>query len=228
MKNRTALWYGDQKAARQQQATIQQAAAMIGRYKSEPWILPPEEQRKQLNDLLTEIDPYDVYAALDLQTWDIIGGRDGSSGDERQRAVTASKWLYKYNPLAQWAIWLWTAWGMGDKVRVSVPDNEKASESVNEFFTAERNGPVLADDKIKELSRWLLAKGNRFFVFFTSTTDGQSTIRLIDQDEMTPICNPDDSKEVWFYKREWTQSGASSGSRTRYYPDWKTYFADRD
>lgn len=221
------LWRGNRVAMRQQQATLQRAAMMIETYKSSPWIMPPQEQRKQLEALLAEIDPYDVYSALGRQTWDIISGATGDLGLERERAVKASKWLYKYNPLAQWSIWLWTSWGMGDKVRVSAPGNPGADEAVQEFFTAERNEPVLADDNIKELSRWLLVKGNRFFVFFTSTADGQTTIRLIDQDEMEPICNPDDGKEVWFYKRQWTPKG-SKRARTVYYPDWKVYFAERD
>lgn len=193
---------------------------MRNAYQAGPWLLPPE----QLVSQLREQDPWMVYNLLDQTAWEIIGGYTADSGAERDRAVNESKRLYKYNPLAQWAIWLWTAWGLGDKISVSVSDNEAANTAVQEFFTAERNEPVLADDKIKELSRWLLVKGNRFFVFFTSTVDGETRIRTIDQSEITLIHNPDDSKEVWFYKRTWTPKGGTS--RTLYYPDWKVYFAD--
>lgn len=235
------LWRGNRAATRQRAAALQRAQSMVGRYKAEPWLLPPQELQKQLKDILAEIDPYDVRSALDLQTWDIIGGATGDLGLERERAVKASKWLFKCNPLAQWAIWLWTSWGMGDKVRVSVidkktdksvgkktrsPSVQLANTAVDEFFTAERNEPVLADDNIKELSRWLLVGGNRFFVFFTSTVDGITTVDLIDQDEMKPIKNPDRKKVVWFYKRTWTPEGKTS--KTMYYPDYKTYFAERD
>jgi len=221
------LWRGNQAATRERQATLQRAVAMIETYKSSPWVKPQHIVQAELKELLAEVDLYAIQNALDLRGWDILSGQTGDATDERKRAVRASKWLYKYNPLAQWSIWLWTSWGMGDKVRVSAPDNPKADDAVQEFFTAERNGPVLADDNIKELSRWLLTKGNRFFVFFTSTADGLTTIRTIDQSEMTPICNPDDSKEVWFYRREWTPRGGKQ-SRTVYYPDWKVYFSERN
>lgn len=195
---------------------------MRNAYQVGPWLLPPQELLSQLQ----EQDPWMVYNLLDRTAWEIIGGYAADSSVERDRAVNESKRLYKYNPLAQWSIWLWTSWGLGDKVRVAVPDNEQANEAVQEFFAAGRNEPVLADDKVKENSRWLLVKGNRFYVFFTSTVDGETTVRTIDQAEVTLIHNPDDSKEVWFYKRTWTPKGGTS--RTVYYPDWKTYFAEPD
>lgn len=193
---------------------------MRSAYQLGPFVLPPEQVIAQLR----EQDPWMVYNLLDMTAWEIIGGYAADSSVERDRAINESERLYKYNPLAQWAIWLWTAWGLGDKVKVTVPDNEQANEDVNEFFTAERNEPILADDNVKELSRWLLVKGNRFLVFFTSTIDGETTLRLIDQDQITLIHNPDDSKEVWFYKRTWTPAGKTS--KTVYYPDWKVYFGD--
>jgi len=193
---------------------------MLNAYEAGPWLLPPEQVLRQLQ----ETDPWMVYNLLDQTAWEIIGGYAADTSAERARAVNESRRLYKYNPLAQWAIWLWTSWGMGDSIAVSVPDNPKADEAVQEFFEAERNEPVLSDDNIKELSRWLLIKGNRFLAFFTSTLDGTTTVRTINQDQMTPIKNPNDAKEIWFYKRAWTPAGSTS--RTVYYPDWKTYFSN--
>jgi hypothetical protein len=226
------LWHGTGASTTKQAQVYEQALlATINAYGAGPWVKPPEMLRDELKEILQEIDPFDVFNVLDLQAWDIIGGFRGDTTMERQRAVKEALRLYKYNPLAQWTVWLWTAWGMGDKARVAVPDNPQADEDVQEFFTAERNEPILADDKIKEQSRWLLNKGNRFYVFFTSTADGMTTIRTIDQDEIEPICNPHDAKEVWFYKRSWSTGGGGKGggkSLTVYYPDWKVYFADRN
>ena len=193
---------------------------MLNAYEAGPWLLPPE----QVIANIREQNPWMVYNLLDQTAWEIIGGYAADTSAERERAVNESKRLYKYNPLAQWAIWLWTSWGMGDSVSITVPDNPKADEAVQEFFDAERNESVLANDRIKELSRWLLVKGNRFLVFFTSTLDGTSTVRVVDQDQMTPIKNPDDAKEIWFWKRTWTPQGGAS--RTVYYPGWHTYFSD--
>jgi len=188
-------------------------------YYQGPWQLPPEVLREQLR----EVDPWQVHSILNTDTWDIIGGYTGDSNAERQRAVRESERLYKYNPLAQWTVWLWTSWGLGDKVKVAVPANEEANEAIQDFFTSERNVVVLADDRIKELSRWLLVKGNRFFVFYTSNQDGETKIRQLDQAEMTPIANPEDKTDTWYYKREWIPGGGTQ--LTLYYPDWTTLYA---
>ena len=220
-------WRGSGGMREQQREALTEAMSLLrNAYQVGPWELPPDVLRGQLAEILKEQDPWMVYNLLDQTAWEVIGGYAVDSSIERARAVKESKRLYKYNPLAQWSIWSWTNWGLGDKVRVSVPDNPEANEVVQEFFTAERNESVLADDSIAELSNWLLVKGNRFFVFFTSTLDGETTIRLADQDEITLIHNPDDFSEVWFYKRTWTPKGGTS--RTVYYPDWRTYFAEPD
>lgn len=206
--------------AEERRSVAQIFDTMRNAYQAGPWVLPPNQLIAQLQ----EQDPWMVYQLLDQTAWEVIGGYAADSSAERERAVNESKRLYKYNPLGQWSIWLWTAWGLGDTVQVGVPDNEEANEDVREFFTAERNEPVLGEDNIKENSRWLLVKGNRFYVFFTSTVDGETTVRTVDQDEITLLHNPHDSKEVWFYKRTWTPKGGTS--MTMYYPDWKVYFGD--
>ena len=51
---------------------------------------------------------------------------------------------------------------------------------------------MLGDDRIQELSNWLLVRGNLFLVFFASQVDGESTVRRIAPDEITEIVtNPD-------------------------------------
>jgi hypothetical protein len=132
--------------------------------------------------------------------------------------------LYRSSPLAQWAVWLWTGWGIGDKVRIE-PTDEGAREKWNEFWQAARNAGVLADDEVHELSNWLLVKGNRFLAFFASTVDGETTVRLLPTSQISEIVsNPDDASEAWFYKRTWQ---ANKQARTLYYPDWQLFFSDR-
>lgn len=218
-------WRGSGGMREQQREALSEALTLMrNAYQMGPWELPPDVLRGQLAEILREQDPWMVYNLLDQTAWEVIGGYAVDSSIERARAVNESKRLYKYNPLAQWSIWSWTNWGLGDKLRVGVPDNDEANEVVQEFFTAERNEPLLADDNVSELSNWLLVMGNRLFVFFTSTLDGETTIRLVDQSEITLIYNPDDSSEIWFYERTWTPRGGTS--RTIFYPDWKTYFSD--
>jgi hypothetical protein len=112
---------------------------------------------------------------LDQLGWDTISSlsSDGEAqSQQRQNAVDQAVRLFRYSPLAQWSIWLWTGWGLGDKITVTL--KKPAAQDVwNEFVTAERNEPVLSVDVIHKLSDWLLVKGNRHLAFFT-TTEGSS------------------------------------------------------
>jgi hypothetical protein len=165
-----------------------------------------------------------LQMVYDLE-YDMLSGTTASladTGRERELATLRSERLFRLSPLAQWSIQLWTGWGLGDRTNVKCAD--PAAQAVwDEFFRADRNEQVLGDDSIFELSDWLLVKGNRFLAFFASTADGTCTIRNVLQEEITEIlCNPSDSSEPWFYKRQPT----SSTGKVMYYPDYKMAFSD--
>ena len=161
---------------------------------------------------------------LDQLGWDTIvalgaGGED--AGRQRQNAVEQAIRLFRYSPLAQWAIWLWTGWGLGDKITVTLK-SPKAQKVWDEFAAAERNEAVLSEDTIHELSDWLQVKGNRFVALFTATegtNKGQSYIRILDQAQIKPVPNPADKLDTWFYKRSYT---VGMDQREIYYPDHHT------
>ena len=210
---------GDQK--RRLEATLD---TLVGAYFTGPWQLPPEELARQLR----EQDPWLITTMLDQLGWETIGGLGYSTDTdaERQRAEQESVRLYKYSPLAQWAVWLWTGWGLGDKVTVT-PNDDGAAEVWEEFWAADRNATMLGEDVIQELSNWLLVRGNQYLVFFASEMDGETTIRRIPPDQVSEIvADPDDDMAPWFYKREWTPtSGSVTGQQTTmYYPDWQVFF----
>ena len=214
---------GDEKRKLEETARIFTEAYLAG-----PWELPPQELARQLQ----EQDAWMVQDLLMQVGWETVGGfgYDLDSDSARRRAVQESVRLYRYYPLAQWSIWLWTGWGLGNSVTIT-PNDGKAEKVWDEFWTAERNAVMLGDDRIQELSNWLLVRGNLFLVFFASQVDGQATVRRIAPDEITEIVtNPDDDLEPWFYKREWTQTqGTLSGSsQTMYYPDWQAFFSEDD
>ena len=149
------------------------------------------------------------------------------SGQERQALVTQARTMFKYSPLVQFSIWLWTGWGLGDRITITLEDNQ-AQELWDEFWTAERNETIFGADQIHELSDWLLVNGNRFIALFTSTggdNAGQTTARILDQDEITPIANPEDRLDVWFYKRSIVTT-TGIGGETYYYPDYRTAMGD--
>lgn len=209
-------------------------------YLAGPWELPPQE----LVQRLSEQDPYQIYDLLQSLNWDLIGGYGVDVTQERQRAVSESRRLFKYSPVAQWAIWLWTGWGLGDRVTITITDEEgdkeqkeqaarknSAQEVFDEFWGAERNAHLLGPDNLDDLSDWTLVDGNTYLVYYASEQDGETTINEIDPDEITEIVTmPGDKNKPLFYKREFEieapggNTAKGKQSLTWYYPDWKAYF----
>jgi len=185
--------------------------------------LVPEKAIAELRE--GGIDETVLFQLTNQLGWDQVGAlADVRRDNERewQLTVEVSERLFKYSPLAQWSVWLWTGWGLGDKVTVTL-DDPGAQEWWNEFVEAERNEPIISQDVIHELSDWLLVRGNRYVVFFAATSGpnaGRATARVLDQGEMTPIANPQDKLEAWFYKRSYR---VGNRDETLYYPDFRTF-----
>ena len=175
----------------------------------------------QLIEQLSGYDPGTVDLLVSMAAWEMLGTTGANSDKERELALKRSRIIWKYNPIGALAIDTWTAWGMGEQVSVTL-DDESAQPVWDEFWEADRNALLLAPHKIHKLSDWLLVTGNRFFVFFASTVDGKSTVRLLDQDELEIIVNPADKLVPWFYKR--TFALPNGGEKSLYYPDWRIKF----
>ena len=212
----TDLLLGDERRRLQESAQLLYNAYLEG-----PFTLPPDQLLAQLKEqdaaLLTDL-VHQLY-------WEQLGtpgyARDLTA--ERTRAIDESRRLWKYNPLAQWMINLWTNYGFGENI-VVIPDDDDAVETWEEFWKADRNQAVLAQDRIADkLSNWLLVDGDRFLAFYASTLDGETTVRRINTKEiMEIITDPDDSNVPLFYKRQWTD--AKNEQSTWYYPDWEAFF----
>jgi hypothetical protein len=211
---------------------------LIESARADGWVSSPHDLLAQLR----EIDPWALQDALQQVGWELISGADTTN--ERALSMKASRSLYKYSPLAQWAIWLWSAWGLGDGISLFVIDKKEGETElaelaeqekgelklgdpnaiVQEFWTAERNAATLGDDIINEMSDWLLVDGNTFLVFYASTQDGETTVSELSVDEVSEIVtHPEDKRKALFYKRVFND--ANSQSQTWYYPDWQAYFS---
>jgi len=113
-------------------------------------------------------------------------------------------------------------WAQG--VSISAED-KTVNEVLQEFGNDERNRAELTShqaysDKETDLQQ----DGNLFFRFFVNAQTGRVRIRTIDPQEIDEIiCNPDDSKEPWLYRRVWTQTklDGSQETLTAYYPDFR-------
>jgi len=185
-------------------------------------------QPEELVARLGEYDSQFVDELINLRQWDAIGGLGMNLYTDydqvRDRAIRDSRYLATYSPLATWILAVWTNYGMGDSVRIT-PNNDDAKVVFDEFWNAERNSDVLADDNLQYLSQFTLQDGNTFLVFFASKADGMVTVDEIPCDEIVEIItNPMRSTEKLFYKRVF-KSGDST--RTIYYPDYKAKLSGR-
>jgi len=144
------------------------------------------------------------------------------SEQERLGIVAAARYLYEKSVYAEALVRIQTDFGFGRRVNIT-PDDDKAKEVFNEFWTAKRNRAVLGVKNIQELSDRLCVDGEFFLVFFTATagrTKGQTYVRLIRTEQIIEcITDPNDSATVLYYRREWTPAN-SLKQQTLYYPDW--------
>lgn len=98
------------------------------------------------------------------------------------------------------------------------------NEVIQAFLDDERNKAELTTHQARgEKETDLQQDGNLFFRFFINQQTGRVRIRTIDPNEIVDIiCNPEDKKEPWFYKRTYTRQelNGSTTSITEFYPDW--------
>lgn len=111
--------------------------------------------------------------------------------------------------------------GQGVTIHAADPD---INNVIQGFLDDERNRAELTTHQARgEKEEQLKVEANLFFCFFTEPQTGRVRIRTIPFDEIDDIiCNPQDSKEPWFYLRKWTEHDLDGTPRPReaYYPDW--------
>jgi hypothetical protein len=100
---------------------------------------------------------------------------------------------------------------------------------IQAFINDEKNKAELTRQQAqlgKEVE--LSIAGNLFFVFFSNPASGRVQVRSIPVSEIEDIiCNPEDAKEPWYYKRTWQENrfDMANGAMVKvqkmaYYPDW--------
>ena len=200
--------------------------ALLVAYQEGPYLLPPAELERQLRE---QYDSEYVADLVDRLQWEQFGGYQPGMEDQRLRAVNDSKRMWLYSVVAQWIVRLWTYYAVGESIEViptddSYPEDSDKSAGVvwKEFWEADRNSPVLATEKLHDISNMLLVTGNRFFAFFIAELDGETTIRRVKPSEIVEIVrHPDDDSVPLFYKRQWLENATQ---RVAYYPDWRWWF----
>ena len=179
IRERLTDWaLGDQKRQLEHMTTLLFAA-----YQEGPFEAPPEQ-------LLTRLMEYDSQMVQDMVAqlqWESVGGY-GLDDDERQRdlSVKKSRRMWRYDPLFEHLVRLWTNYGFGETVGVTTED-EAAQEAWNRFWTSDANAAVLADDELQGLSNDVLITGETFLAYFISKQDGATAVRMVSTEEVTEI-----------------------------------------
>ena len=160
------------------------------------------------NELLQE-----RIAELELALDDVGYERIGDSNFDKQftkasidkiAAMARVYWLK--NPLIKRAVATQANYVFGQGVDVVAAD-EDVQTVVDAFMEDSKNRTELTGEQAmltKETE--LQVTANLFFTFFTDPLNGATRIRTIPLNEITRIIyNPDDSKEPWYYYRQWQQ-----------------------
>lgn len=160
------------------------------------------------NELLQE-----RIAELELALDDVGYERIGDSNFDKQftkasidkiAAMARVYWLK--NPLVKRAVATQANYVFGQGVDVVAAD-EDVQTVVDAFMEDSKNRAELTGEQAmltKETE--LQVTSNLFFTFFTDPLNGATRVRTIPLNEITRIIyNPDDSKEPWYYYRQWQQ-----------------------
>ncbi len=113
-------------------------------------------------------------------------------------------------------------WAQGVNISAA---NEAINDVVQAFLDDERNRAELTSHQARgERETDLQQDGNLFFRFHVNAVSGRIRLSTIDPQEVDDIiCNPEDKREPWFYKRAWVQKDLDGGTKQHavYYPDWR-------
>ena len=232
--------YGRKKLTHEREAmtTLMRAAVKEA---NEVWSPGSQVFQEHIREVLQESDAYwDIISSLDPNF--AIGVGVGMES-ERLATVSRSRLAWRNDPITQWIVQTWTNFAFGENVQMtiidsttdtadaSVPLDEEppvtlymvAENVLQEFWRADRNHYVLSQDRLQRLSDLTLVDGELYLILYISTLDGEATIRYAPTDEISEIVTEKgDSTVPVYYKRQYTDTEAKTGTRTVYYQDWLT------
>lgn len=178
--------------------------------------------------LLERLDALEL--ALEDSGWRKLSGEaDRDFSREGLRKIARlSRLMFLKNPLIQRGVKVQSHYVFGQGVVFTAEDPE-VNKVIQRFVKDEANQAELTSHQaMLDKGIELHVDGNIFLVRFSNPATGLVKTRTIPFDEVADIiCNPDDSKEPWFYYRVWSvnQLDMAKGTTTfverkAYYPDW--------
>ena len=183
-----------------------------------------ESNEELLKENLAELE-----LAVDNQGWQRLFGefeREFSRGGLAQ-IFRMSRLMFLKNPLVNRAVTLQAIYVWAQGVQITSTD-EDVQAVIDAFLADKRNQVELTSHQARTMKEQdLQVLGNLFFAFFVSPADGATVVRTLPPEEIQEIvCNPEDAKEPWFYKRTWTapvldfaSGNTTPKPMTAYYPD---------
>lgn len=184
-----------------------------------------EAENAELRERLAALE-----LALESVDWRLLSAQaEHEFSREGLRTITElSRVMYLKNPLVQRGVNVkrFYVWGQGVSTKAAEP---AIGEVIRAFEADQKNVASLTGHQARmTLETELQTDGNLFFVFFVSRSTGRVRVRTIPFEEIDEvICNPEDSKEPWYYVRRWTQQSLmadgqiQSEAKTAIYPDWR-------
>lgn len=173
----------------------------------------------------------ELELAREDQGWNRLSaeGRSEFSREGLAEIIYASRLAYLKNPLIRRAIDVSAdyTWSLGVNI---VATNPEVNTVVQSFMSDPDNQTELFSPLARiQQEIELRTTGNLFFAFFTSSATGKTKLRTIPVDEIVDvICNPDDAKDPWYYKRVYLQrvvnqqtGTTETQTRTVYHPCYR-------
>ncbi len=183
-------------------------------------------QERWENEFLRE-SIAELQLALDDAGWQrvVFEGQREFDATGRRKIAELSRVMFLKNPLINRAVTLQAMYVWAQGVSIT-SDDENTQAFLDAFFADPKNQAEFGHQARTLKEQDLQVTGNLFFVLFTDAIEGMTRVRTIPADEISEIiCNPDDAKEPWLYKRVWNQpvlnedSGTlTQAERTAFYP----------
>lgn len=192
-----------------------------------------QEVEQQLQQAANNVELYegalrDLEMQLMDQGWQRLSGgdtRDDFSDAGRRELVDLARFMSLKNPLIRRNVNLQAAYVFGQGVEIKARDPE-VQDRWDAFARDRGNRDELTGHLAQVVNeRTLQHDGELFFVWFSDFIRGTVRVRSFKPEQVTQtITNPEDAREVWFYKRVWFEERVNpttgeqvSEQRIRYY-----------
>jgi hypothetical protein len=153
----------------------------------------------------------ELELALDDEGWRNMAfenDREFSTGG-LQRVINLCRLMYVKNPLVGRAVGLQRLYVFARGVELEARD-DKVNDQVQAFLNDDANEAEFWGHSARAAKEVTLAtEANIFFAFFGPGKDGSVRVRTFPVDDFLGgdiIRNPDDRREVWWYKRRWRKT----------------------